>query len=73
MSGPRGDPAAPSRPDEVKEQINSRAYLDRMLDEYYELHGWDKATGLPRRRGLAALGLEDVAAELDRAGKLAKD
>jgi aldehyde:ferredoxin oxidoreductase len=65
--------AAPDRPVPVKESINSRAYLDRMLDEYYELHGWDKATGLQRRKTLAALGLEDVAAELDRAGKLAKD
>jgi len=65
--------AAPGRPVPVKESINSRAYLDCMLDEYYELHGWDKTTGLQLRKTLAALGLEDVAAELDRAGKLAKD
>ncbi len=66
-------PEVPGRPEAVKEQINSREYLDRMLDEYYELHGWDKATGLPRRKILAELGLEDVAAELERAGKLARD
>jgi len=65
--------AAAGRPDPVKEQINSRAYLDRMLDEYYELHGWEKTTGLQRCKTLGDLDLGDVAAELDRMGKLAKD
>jgi aldehyde:ferredoxin oxidoreductase len=65
--------ATAGHPDPVKEQINSQAYLDRMLDEYYELHGWDKATGLPRCKTLGDLDLGDVAAELDRMGKLAKD
>jgi aldehyde:ferredoxin oxidoreductase len=65
--------AAPDRPSPVKESINSRAYLDRMLDEYYELHGWEKTTGLPRCKTLGDLDLGDVAAELDRMGKLAKD
>jgi aldehyde:ferredoxin oxidoreductase len=65
--------AGPDRPEPIKESINSRAYLDRMLDEYYELHGWDKTTGLQRRKTLAALGLEDVAAELERGGKLAEE
>ena len=65
--------AAAGRPDAVKEQIDSQAYLDRMLDEYYELHGWDKTTGLQRCKTLGDLGLGDVAAELDRMGKLAKE
>ena len=65
--------AVAGRPDAVKEQINSRAHLDRMLDEYYELHGWDKATGFQRCKTLGDLDLGDVAAELDRMGKLAKD
>ena len=65
--------AAPDRPSPVKESINSRAYLDRMLDEYYELHGWEKTTGLQRCKTLGDLDLGDVAAELDRMGKLAKD
>jgi aldehyde:ferredoxin oxidoreductase len=74
-SGKGDDRSAPAagRPDPVEEQINSRPYLDRMLDEYYELHGWDKATGLPRCKTLGDLDLGDVAAELDRMGKLAKD
>ncbi len=31
--------------------------LTRMLDEYYELRGWDKATSLPTRQTLNRLGL----------------
>ena len=63
----------------VEEPIKSgpykgyRADLDQwesMLDEYYELHGWDKATGLQTRKGLTALGMEDVANRLAKAGKL---
>lgn len=61
------------RPSPVREQINSQEYLDHMLDEYYELHGWDKATGVPRRKTLVDLGLEDVALELDPESRGAKD
>ena len=41
--------------------------LDRfvgLLDNYYERSGWDLATGWPTPERLAALDLEDVAAEL---------
>lgn len=41
-----------------------------MLDEYYELRGWDKETGIPRRDKLEKAGLQDVAEELARLGKL---
>ncbi|HSW10270.1 MAG TPA: aldehyde ferredoxin oxidoreductase family protein [Bacillota bacterium] len=58
--------ASPDRP----EAINGREELDRMLDEYYRLHGWDPATSWPTRPCLEALGLEAVAAELERAGKI---
>ncbi|MBC7235962.1 MAG: hypothetical protein H5T69_08975 [Chloroflexi bacterium] len=37
-----------------------------MLDKYYELRGWDPATGWPTRERLQALGLGDVANELYR-------
>lgn len=63
---------AGGHPEPVKEQINSQAYLDQMLDEYYELHGWDKETGLPRYETLERLGLEDIALALDQEGYLAK-
>ena len=39
-------------------------YLDKMLDEYYDLRGWDKTTGLPTERKLNDLGLEYTAQEL---------
>ena len=35
-----------------------------MVYDYYKLMGWDLKTGRPYRRTLAALGLEDVAADL---------
>jgi aldehyde:ferredoxin oxidoreductase len=44
--------------------------LDRMkflklVDEYYALRGWDEERGWPTRGKLEALGLKDVADELD--------
>jgi aldehyde:ferredoxin oxidoreductase len=44
---------------------------ERMLDEYYGLHGWDAATGLQTREGLEGLGLKNVADRLEAAGRLA--
>jgi aldehyde:ferredoxin oxidoreductase len=44
--------------------------MDIMLNEYYGLHGWDKATGWPTRETLKKLDLEDIAGELSRLGKL---
>ncbi len=38
---------------------------DKLLDEYYDLVGWDKETGEPTRAKLEALGLKDVADELE--------
>ncbi len=38
--------------------------LKPMLDEYYQLRGWDDTTGIPDRRKLEELGLSDVAREL---------
>jgi aldehyde:ferredoxin oxidoreductase len=47
-----------------------RKKWDEMLDEYYELNGWDKKTGIPTRDKLEALGLKDVANELAEVVKL---
>lgn len=33
--------------------------LQRLLDEYYELRGWDKETGYPTKEKLMELGLEE--------------
>jgi len=44
---------------------------DEMLDRYYELHGWDKETGLQTRRGLIELAdMEDTIQKLETAAKL---
>ncbi len=40
---------------------------DKMLDEYYELRQWDKATGLPTEQRLKSLGLEYTVDELRNA------
>jgi aldehyde:ferredoxin oxidoreductase len=42
---------------------------DKMLDEYYELVGWDKKTGAPTRTKLEELGLGDIAKELQKMAK----
>lgn len=36
------------------------AAVDRMIDSYYEEHGWDIKTGVPTREKLAELGLADL-------------
>ena len=41
-----------------------------MLDEYYDLHGWDSKTSFPTRKTLVGLGLEAVADDLKKIGKL---
>ena len=72
----RKDDYPPKRMFEVIRSGPSKGeYLDftkfeRMLDEYYELHGWDKSTGLQTRKCLVKLGLEDVAEKLEKAGVL---
>lgn len=43
---------------------------DRMLDEYYELHGWERKSGWPTRETLEKVGLKEVAGILGQAGRL---
>jgi len=43
--------------------------LNNALDHYYRLRGWDKKTGIPRRRKLEKLNLKYVVDELERIGK----
>jgi aldehyde:ferredoxin oxidoreductase len=42
-------------------------YLDKMLDDYYDLRGWDKKTGLPTEKKLNDLGLKYATQELRNA------
>ena len=44
--------------------------FNRMLDEYYDLHGWDRKTSFPMRKTLIDLNLERVAQDLEKIGKL---
>ena len=44
--------------------------LEPMLDEYYEVRGWDKTTGRPTRATLERLGLKAEADALQACGTL---
>ncbi len=41
-------------------------YLEEMLNEYYELRGWDKSTGIPKKDKLIQLGLTDAAEKIQK-------
>jgi aldehyde:ferredoxin oxidoreductase len=40
--------------------ITDKEELDWMLGQYYEMHGWDPQTGIPRRETLERLGLLEL-------------
>jgi aldehyde:ferredoxin oxidoreductase len=46
---------------------------DQLLDEYYEMNRWDKKNSFPTRTCLTDLGLEKIADDLEKIGKLGKD
>jgi len=50
-------------------KLDEKKY-NEMLDEYYELHGWNRQNSFPTRQTLEVLGLPQVADELQRIGKL---
>ena len=50
-------------------KLDEKRY-NEMLDEYYDLHGWNRQNSFPTRRTLEALGLPEVADELECLGKL---
>ena len=63
----------------LKEEVKSgpfkgtsiqRNMWNKMLDEYYELHGWDKSTGLQTAAKLSELELKEVASRLARKKRL---
>lgn len=47
-----------------------RAKFEQMKDEYYRLKGWDVETGIPTEAKLKELGLEYVAEDLKKLGKI---
>ena len=50
--------------------IHDQEKWEQLLDEYYELCGFDNETGIPTRAKLETSGLEYVADELQKMGKL---
>jgi aldehyde:ferredoxin oxidoreductase len=52
------------------ERTLDRDKFDEFKTRFYELQGWDAATGYPTRATLESLGLGYVADELERNGKL---
>ncbi|MBI2857010.1 MAG: aldehyde ferredoxin oxidoreductase family protein [Chloroflexi bacterium] len=56
------DEALPEGP--AKGAVLSRDVIGRLLDEYYDLRGWDRETGIPTREKLVQLGLGDIADDL---------
>ncbi len=50
-------------------RIDKEKY-NKMLDEYYDLHGWNKKNSFPYRKTLEQLDLGSVADDLERIGKL---
>ncbi len=49
-----------------KGMYTDEATLNKMLDEYYELRGYDKKLGIPKKETLQKLGLADVAEDLEK-------
>jgi aldehyde:ferredoxin oxidoreductase len=47
-----------------KGRVTDKADLDRMLDEYYEMHGWDRQTGIPTTETLKDLGLLELCTDV---------
>jgi len=55
-----------------KGAVVEKERFERMKDEYYQLRGWDVATGLQTRAKLEELGLKDISQRLEQEGLLAK-
>ena len=51
-----------------KGAVVDREKFERMKDEYYQLRGWDVATGLQKKTTLEELGLQDITKDLEQRG-----
>jgi aldehyde:ferredoxin oxidoreductase len=60
----------PVRSGPNKEQVVSRKELESMKNDFYQSMGWEIKTGLPSAERLRSLQLEEVAEDLQKAGKL---
>jgi aldehyde:ferredoxin oxidoreductase len=55
-----------------KGELLKKADWDKMLDEYYGLHGWDPMTSWPTKNKLKEIGLHECIEKLDQAKKASK-
>ena len=55
--------------DMIGERLEKEKW-EQMLDEYYDLQGWDRETGWQKKETLEELGLHEIARELKKSGKL---
>ena len=56
--------------DSLEGAVVDREQFEKMKDEYYDIRGWDVATGLQKKKGLEDLELKDVAEIMDKEGLL---
>ena len=67
------DALVPGRDGEVISKVGAvvdREKFEKMKTEYYQLRGWDAATGFLKKARLEELGLQDIAADLKGRGLL---
>lgn len=60
------------KPDRAGIRLEAKKFR-ALMDEFYNLRGWDRVTGWPTRAKLEELGLNDVADELQKIDKLPKE
>ena len=64
-------PGKDAEPVSRKGAVIDRQEFEKMKDEYYELRGWDKESGLPTEKKFKELELTDIAADLKERDLLA--
>jgi aldehyde:ferredoxin oxidoreductase len=57
-------PGPGARPVDMTGNILDRDKFKGMLKEYYQLRGWNEKTGLPEKKTLASLGMDDLVGAL---------
>jgi aldehyde:ferredoxin oxidoreductase len=66
-------PGKDGEPFARKGMVVDRGEFERMKDEFYQIRGWDVATGFQTRANLEDLALGDVADVMEREGYLAQE
>lgn len=53
-------PGPGAQPVDMTGNILDRDKFKGMLKEYYQIRGWDEKTGLPGKKTLTSLGMDDL-------------